>query len=187
MIMPVARTWRTQCLGPLRTFARLCRCANTPFGELRYHDMARPPRPLTLLFLVHSSAFTLGPISSPAGATWRHLSIGAARTVQTTMADVTVKFPGGRSATVPVGAPLSLAAYQAGCQVCMLPRIIPTRTVALRICCVQVTYQCKAGTCASCEVLKGMQPVRCCQHKVKKPLFGGTISITSKPGSATRL
>ena len=60
-------------------------------------------------------------------------------------------------------------------------------TVALRICCVQVTYQCKAGTCASCEVLKGMQPVRCCQYKVKAPLFGGTISISSKPGSATRL
>ena len=140
---------------------------------------------LTLLFLVHSSAFTL--VSSPAAATWRYPNIGTARTVQTAMADVTVKFPGGRSATVPVGAPLSLAAYQAGCQVCMLPRIIRTRTVALRICCVQVTYQCKAGMCASCEVLKGMQPVRCCQHKVKKPLFGGTISITSKPGSATRL
>ena len=118
-------------------------------------------RLLTCLFLARSSAFVLGP--TPSLAPSRGSSY---RTAQTSMGDVTVKFPGGRSATVPVGAPLSLAAYQAGCQ---------------------VTYQCKAGTCASCEVLNGMQPVRCCQYKVKKPLFGSTISISSKPGSATRL
>ena len=118
-------------------------------------------RLLTCLFLARSSAFVLGPTPSLAPSRGsRH------RTAPTSMGDVTVKFPGGRSATVPVGAPLSLAAYQAGCQ---------------------VTYQCKAGTCASCEVLNGMQPVRCCQYKVKKPLFGSTISIASKPGSATRL
>ena len=117
-------------------------------------------RLLTCLFLARSSAFVLGPTPSLAP------SRGSSYRTAPSMGDVTVKFPGGRSATVPVGAPLSLAAYQAGCQ---------------------VTYQCKAGTCASCEVLNGMQPVRCCQYKVKKPLFGSTISISSKPGSATRL
>ena len=108
-----------------------------------------------LICIASASAYSL--TGSPA--------VAARRTIRM-MADVTVKFPGGRSATVPVGSPLSLAAYQAGCQ---------------------VTYQCKAGTCASCEVLNGMQPVRCCQYKVKKPLLGSTISISSKPGSATRL
>lgn len=82
------------------------------------------------------------------------------------MGDVVVKFPGGRSATVPEGSPLSLAAYQAGAQ---------------------ITYQCKAGTCASCEVICGFGPVRTCQTKVKKPLFGNSITVKSKPGSATRL
>jgi len=52
---------------------------------------------------------------------------------------------------------------------------------------VQVTYQCKAGTCASCEVKMGMQAVRVCQTKVKKPMFGGSVTVSSKPGSATRL
>lgn len=118
-------------------------------------------RLLAFLFLARSSsAFVFGPTPSLAP------SRGSRYRTAPSMADVSVKFPGGRSATVPVGAPLSLAAYQAGCQ---------------------VTYQCKAGTCASCEVLNGMQPVRCCQYKVKKPLFGSTISISSKPGSATRL
>ena len=104
--------------------ARLARVA-----EIALHDMARPRLLiLLLLFLARSSAFTLGPIPSPAIAASRCPNIGTARTVQTSMADVTVKFPGGRSATVPVGAPLSLAAYQAGCQVCMLPRIIRMAT-----------------------------------------------------------
>ena len=82
------------------------------------------------------------------------------------MADVTVNFPGGRSATVPEGSPLSLAAYKAGAQ---------------------ITYQCKAGTCASCEVICGFGPVRTCQTTVKKPIFGSSITVKAKPGSATRL
>jgi hypothetical protein len=82
------------------------------------------------------------------------------------MADVVVKFPRGCVATVEEGAPLSLAAYQAGAQ---------------------VTYQCKAGVCASCEVMMGFMPVKTCQTTVRKPLFGNTISVNSKPGSATKL
>ena len=76
------------------------------------------------MFICIASASAYSLTGSPA--------VAARRTIRM-MADVTVKFPGGRSATVPVGSPLSLAAYQAGCQ---------------------VTYQCKAGTCASCEVLR---------------------------------
>ena len=141
-------------------------------------------RLLTCLFLARSSAFVLGPTPSLAPSRGSRY-----RTAQTSMGDVTVKFPGGRSATVPVGACTTLVSRLPG----GLPGVYAAsnhphgHTVALRICCVQVTYQCKAGTCASCEVLKGMQPVRCCQYKVKAPLFGGTISISSKPGSATRL
>ena len=130
----------------------LC-CGGTSRGGLGRTGYMPPFR--MLICIASASAYSL--TGSPA--------VAARRTIRM-MADVTVKFPGGRSATVPVGSPLSLAAYQAGCQ---------------------VTYQCKAGTCASCEVLNGMQPVRCCQYKVKKPLLGSTISISSKPGSATRL
>ena len=50
------------------------------------------------------------------------------------MADVVVKFPRNCVATVEEGSPLSLAAYRAGAQ---------------------ITYQCKAGVCASCEVMMG--------------------------------
>lgn len=82
------------------------------------------------------------------------------------MSDVTVRFPGGKSATVPVGSPLSLAAYKAGAQ---------------------ITYQCKAGTCASCEVKLGGKNVRTCQTTVEKPWFGDSVTVTAKPGSATRL
>ena len=82
------------------------------------------------------------------------------------MKDITVKFPGGKQATVPSGSPLSLAAYKAGAQ---------------------ITYQCKAGTCASCEVKVGGSPVRACQAKVKAPFWGDTVTVSAKPGSATRL
>ncbi|EOD05618.1 hypothetical protein EMIHUDRAFT_359905 [Emiliania huxleyi CCMP1516] len=111
----------------------------------------------TLLLLLH--AFTaLVPQQS--------FAPGTRRRPGAVMADVLVKFPGGRSASVPEGSPLSLAAYRAG---------------------VQITYQCKAGTCASCEVKLGMGSVRTCQTTVKKPLFGQSLSVSAKPGSATRL
>ena len=42
----------------------------------------------------------------------------------------------------------------------------------------QISYQCKAGVCASCEVKMGMSKVRTCQTIVKKPLFGNTITVT---------
>ncbi|KAL1521606.1 hypothetical protein AB1Y20_021265 [Prymnesium parvum] len=51
----------------------------------------------------------------------------------------------------------------------------------------QITYQCKAGTCASCEVNLGGKSVRTCQTKVQKPWFGDTVTVTAKAGSATRL
>ena len=82
------------------------------------------------------------------------------------MADVVVKFPRNCVATVEEGSPLSLAAYRAGAQ---------------------ITYQCKAGVCASCEVMMGFMPVKTCQTKVRKPLFGNTVNVNTKPGSATKL
>ena len=88
------------------------------------------------------------------------------RTTDIAMKDIMVKFPGGRSATVPEGSPLSLAAYKAGAQ---------------------ITYQCKAGTCSSCEVMLGMFPVKTCQTAVKAPFLGNSITVSAKPGSATRL
>eukprot|EP00967_Tisochrysis_lutea_P142273 scaffold262556_cov32-Tisochrysis_lutea.AAC.1 len=44
------------------------------------------------------------PVASP--------QLAPSRSTARMMADVTVKFPGGKSATVPEGSPLSLAAYQ---------------------------------------------------------------------------
>ena len=41
-------------------------------------------------------------------------TLARSRSSMPCMGDVVVKFPGGRSATVPEGSPLSLAAYQAG-------------------------------------------------------------------------
>ena len=117
---------------------------------------------LVASLLLPSSALVPGAVREPVRAALLHtrsppLSL---------MADVTVNVPGGRSATVPEGSPLSLAAYKAGAQ---------------------ITYQCKAGTCASCEVICGFGPVRTCQTTVKKPIFGSAITVKAKPGSATRL
>lgn len=82
------------------------------------------------------------------------------------MGEVRVRFPGGREALVPPGSPLSLAAYRAGAQ---------------------VSYQCKAGVCGSCEVVMGGKAVRACQATVAKPWFGDTVTVASKSGSPTKL
>jgi hypothetical protein len=58
---------------------------------------------LLVPLLAHASAF-VAPVSA-------NPSLRRALTLAM-VADVTVKFPGGKSATVPDGSPLSLAAYK---------------------------------------------------------------------------
>jgi len=69
-----------------------------------------------LLLAVAAAAFTT-PLAHVNPRVTRHPAM---------MADVTVKFPGGKSATVADGAPLSLAAYQVRADVRNAPPSVPS-------------------------------------------------------------